>query len=244
MLHSLTIKNLLLIEFVELEFKKGLNTLTGETGVGKSVLLDCLGFVLGWNNRSDLLRQGTQAGEVIAEFSIKSNSKLFLILEQSGITLTDTIIVRRNINSTDGRKRSFVNDKSISLDLLKSISKNLVELQGQNDNQSLLNEHSHASFLDAYADLDDCLVDMQKCWRTAQQAKKDHETALANYHIVQSDEDYLDQSMQEILNFDVQIDEEIDLDQRRRNIKAIEKSKEKFQKIAKLISSEQIENNL
>ena len=145
MLHSLTIKNLLLIEFVELEFKRGLNTLTGETGVGKSVLLDCLGFVLGWNNRSDLLRQGTQAGEVIAEFSIKSDSKLSFLLEKSGIIITDTIIVRRNINSTDGRKRSFVNDKSISLDLLKSISKNLVELQGQNDNQSLLNEHSHAT---------------------------------------------------------------------------------------------------
>ena len=141
MLHSLTIKNLLLIEFVELEFKRGLNTLTGETGVGKSVILDCLGFVLGWNNRSDLLRQGTQSGEVIAEFSIKSNNKLFLILEQSGITPTETIIVRRNINNTDGRKRIFVNDKSISLDLLKSLSKNLVELQGQNDNQSLLNEH-------------------------------------------------------------------------------------------------------
>ena len=244
MLHSLTIKNLLLIEFVELEFKRGLNTLTGETGVGKSVILDCLGFVLGWNNRSDLLRQGTQAGEVIAEFSIKSNNNLFLILEESGITITDTIIVRRNINSSDGRKRTFVNDKSISLDLLKSISKNLVELQGQNDNQSLLNENSHASFLDTYADLDDCLIDMQKCWRTTQQAKKDRETALTNYHIVKSDKDYLEQSMQEILNFDVQFDEEVDLDQRRRTIKAIEKSKEKFEKIAKLISSEQIENNL
>jgi len=244
MLHSLTIKNLLLIEFVELEFRKGLNTLTGETGVGKSVLLDCLGFVLGWNNRSDLLRQGAHVGEVIAEFSIKSDSKLSLILEKSGITITDTIILRRNINSTDGRKRSFVNDKSISLDLLKSISKNLVELQGQNDNQSLLNEQRHANFLDTYADLDDRLIEMQKCWRTMQQAKKDHETALANYHLVKSDKDYLEQSMQEILNFDVQLDEEVDLDQKRRNIKAIEKSKEKFEKIAKLICSEQIEHNL
>jgi DNA repair protein RecN (Recombination protein N) len=191
-----------------------------------------------------LLRQGTQAGEVIAEFSIKPNSKVPLILEQSGITLTDTIIVRRNISSSDGRKRIFVNDRSISLDLLKSISKNLVELQGQNDNQSLLNEQSHANFLDAYADLDDCLIEMRKCWRTMQQAKKDHETAIANYNILKSDKDFLEQSMQEIVNFDVQLDEEVDLDQKRRSIKAIEKSKEKFEKIAKLISSEQIENNL
>ena len=244
MLHSLTIKNLLLIEFVELEFKSGLNTLTGETGVGKSVLLDCLGFVLGWNNRSDLLRQGTQAGEVIAEFSIKSNNELFQILEQSGIAPTDTIILRRNINGADNRKRSFVNDKSISLDLLKTISKNLVELQGQNDNQSLLNEQSHATFLDNYADIDISIIEMQKCWRTTQRAKKDRETALEKHEIFKLDKQYLEQSIVEILTFDVQLEEEIDLDQRRRIIKAIEKNKEKFDKIADLISSEQFENNI
>lgn len=244
MLHSLTIKNLLLIEFVELEFKSGLNTLTGETGVGKSVLLDCLGFVLGWNNRSDLLRQGAQIGEVIAEFSIKSNNGIFAVLDQSGITPTDIIIIRRSINSSDGRKRSFVNDKSISLDLLKSISRNLVELQGQNDNQSLLNEHSHTTFLDTYADLDASLRALQKSWRTTQQAKKDLETAVAKYEDFKSDRDYLEQSMQEILNFDVQLDEEIDLNQRRRKIKAVQKSKEKFERIAELITSDQLENNI
>jgi DNA repair ATPase RecN len=77
-----------------------------------------------------------------------------------------------------------------------------------------------------------------------QQAKKDHDTAIANYNILKSDKDFLEQSMQEIVNFDVQLDEEVDLDQKRRNIKAIEKSKEKFERIAKLISSEQIEHNL
>ena len=244
MLHSLTIKNLLLIELVELEFKTGLNTLTGETGVGKSVLLDCLGFVLGWNNRSDLLRQGTQAGEVIAEFSIKSNNRVVQILEQSGITSTDTIILRRSINSADGRKRSFINDKSISLDLLKSISKNLVELQGQNDNQALLNEHSHASFLDSYAGLDISLIEMQKCWRTAQRVKKDLESVLAKFEIFKSDKEYFEQSIEEILTFNVQLDEEINLDQRRRKIKTVEKSKEKFEKIAGLISLEQFEENI
>ena len=244
MLHSLTIKNLLLIELVELEFKSGLNTLTGETGVGKSVLLDCLGFVLGWNNRTDLLRQGTEAGEVIAEFSIKSNTELLLILEQSGITPSENIILRRSINGADSRKRSFVNDKSISLDLLKSISKNLVELQGQNDNQSLLNEQNHVTFLDNYADLDTSLLELQKCWKTTQWAKKNLGIELANFEIFKSDKEYLEQSMQEILTFDVQLDEEIDLDKRRRTIKVIEKSKEKFEKIAELISLEQFENNI
>ena len=242
MLHSLTIKNLLLIEWVELEFKVGLNTLTGETGVGKSVLLDCLGFVLGWNNQSDLLRQGTDSGEVIAEFSIKSNSDVLLLLEKAGITQTDTIILRRSINSVDGRKRSFVNDKSISLDLLKSISKNLVELQGQNDNQSLLNEQSHASFLDNYAELDISLIELQKCWRTTQKARKDLELSLANFKVFKSDKEYLEQSIQEILSFDVKLDEEIDLVQRRRSIKGIEKNKEKFEKIAELIFERQFEN--
>ena len=244
MLHSLTIKNLLLIEFVELEFKAGLNTLTGETGVGKSVLLDCLGFVLGWNNRSDLLRQGTQAGEVIAEFSIKSCNELFAVLEQSGIALAETIIIRRTINISDGRKRIFLNDKSISLDLLKSISKNLVELQGQNDNQSLLNDQSHAAFLDNYADLDTSLIEIQKSWKITQRAKKDLEVALENFGIFKAEKDYLEQSIQEILTFDVHSGEEIDLDQRRRTIKEVEKNREKFAKIAELISLEQFENNI
>ena len=165
MLSSLTIKNILLIDLVELEFKNGLNTLTGETGVGKSVLLDCLGFVLGWNNKSSLVREGAQTGEVTAEFSIIFQSGLLKVLEESGIPHSETIIIRRLINRSDGRKRNFINDKIVSLDLIKQLSSKLVELQDQTGNQILANEQSHLQFLDKFAGLDNMIIQIRKLWK-------------------------------------------------------------------------------
>ena len=148
MLCALTIKNMLLIEKADLEFKAGLNTLTGETGVGKSLLLDCLGFAMGWNNSKDLLRIGMETGEVTAEFSIGEENDLLKIFEKHDIPCNENVIIRRSINKNDNRKRIFLNDRNVSLNLLQKISKYLVELQGQNDNQSLLNEKKHLGFLD------------------------------------------------------------------------------------------------
>ena len=235
---------MLLIDFVQLEFKKGLNTLTGETGVGKSILLDCLGFVLGWNNSSKFVRDNSQVGEVTAEFFIASNQTVFEVLQDSGIDQTDTIIIRRLINMSDGRKRNFLNDQTVSLDLIKRLAPSLIELQGQAGNQVLLNEQSHLNFLDKFANLGSALTETQRIWKEKELTKNELEKEIIKYETTKSQEEYLEFSISEIRNFDVQVDEEEKLDIKRRQVKEIKRNKENFEKMHKLIDSVKLENNL
>ena len=121
MLRGLFITNMLLIERLELNFQPGLNVLTGETGAGKSILLDSLGFVLGWRGRASLVRDGADSGEVIAYFDIKNYSSVRKILLSAGIPDTEELILRRTVN-LDGRKTAYVNDKRCSGEILKQLS--------------------------------------------------------------------------------------------------------------------------
>ncbi len=244
MLSMLTIKNILLIKSVELEFKLGLNTVTGETGVGKSILLDCLGFVLGWNNSSMLIREGAQAGEVTAEFNLNSNSKVSTVLEDAGIFLGDTLIIRRIINRIDGRKRNFINDKVVSLDLIKRLARNLVELQDQNGNQLLQNEQAHIQFLDRFAGLGPDLIELKKIWKEKLLLEKKLESELLRSESIKSQIEYLEFSTQEISSCDIQLNEEENLELRRRQVKGIERNKEKFKEIDKLMSLAGFEDNM
>ena len=244
MLRSLIVRNILLVEKVELDFKPGLNTLTGETGVGKSVLLDCLGFALGWNNNSDLLRKSADEGEVIAEFNISNNKEIALILKSVDIKPSDTLIIRRSVNISDKRKRTFLNDKSISLELLQTISKNLVELQGQNDNQALLNEKNHCLLLDNYANLVKPIQELQILWKNCRSLEKKLEVEILNYKNFKLDEEYLKASIQEITEFNPQIGEEAKLDEKRKKMQAISKNRDKFLKANQLISDGNLETTL
>ena len=103
MLRGLSVRDILIIDQLELNLQPGLNVLTGETGAGKSILLDCLGFVLGWRGRAELVRQGAEQGEVTAWFDIPTNHPVNGILRDSGIEPEDELILRR-INARDGRK--------------------------------------------------------------------------------------------------------------------------------------------
>ncbi|MBA3324267.1 MAG: AAA family ATPase, partial [Rhodobacteraceae bacterium] len=110
MLHSLTIRDMVLIETAELRFRPGLNVLTGETGAGKSILLDSLGFVLGWRGRADLVRAGADAGEVAAEFRLAPGHPARVVLAEAGLPAPedDALILRRTV-SADGRRQAWVN---------------------------------------------------------------------------------------------------------------------------------------
>ncbi|MEM9130553.1 MAG: AAA family ATPase, partial [Pseudomonadota bacterium] len=119
MLRSLDIRDILIIDHLELSFQPGLNVLTGETGAGKSILLDALGFVLGWRGRADLVRAGCSQGEVTAEFDLTAEHPARAILAEAGIPVDDTLLLRR-INSAEGRKTAWVNDRRCSGDILRS----------------------------------------------------------------------------------------------------------------------------
>ena len=138
MLRGLDIRDMLIIDRLELEFQPGLNVLTGETGAGKSILLDSLGFVLGWRGRAELVRQGAQQGEVIASFDLADDHAAHAVLEAAGIPGGDELILRR-VNTAEGRKTAWINDRRASGEVLRQLSETLVELHGQHDDRGLLN---------------------------------------------------------------------------------------------------------
>ena len=153
MLRGLDISNMLIIDRLELSFQPGLNVLTGETGAGKSILLDSLGFVLGWRGRADLVRQGAAQGEVTAWFDLPAGHPAHEILEQAGLPTGSELLLRR-VNTQDGRKTSWVNDRRCSGEVLRQLSDTLVELHGQHDDRGLLNPRGHRAILDAFGNLD------------------------------------------------------------------------------------------
>ena len=169
MLRGLNIRNMLLIDRLDLEFSGGLNVLTGETGAGKSILLDSLGFVLGWRGRADMVRQGTDLGEVTASFDLSKNHPARDILQYAGLPIEDELLLRRT-NTPDGRKIAYVNDRRCTGEVLRRLSECLVELHGQHDDRGLLNAKGHLTLLDIFAGHD--LSDIRALWRHISGLKK------------------------------------------------------------------------
>jgi len=222
MLRSLEIRNMLIIDRLDLTFQPGLNVLTGETGAGKSILLDSLGFVLGWRGRADLVRQGADQGEVTAVFDIPSAHPVRDILQEAGIEAEDELILRR-VNTADGRKTAWVNDRRASGEVLRSLSDVLVELHGQQDDRGLLNPRGHRLLLDQYAGAEPLVDATRSTWRAVAAARANLARAQARIAEVRTEEDFLRHSVAELEKLSPGADEEPELDTRRRMMQAAEK---------------------
>jgi len=153
MLKSLSIRNYALIESVDIEFESGLNILTGETGAGKSIIIDALSLILGDRTSAEVVRKGSEKAIVEGILGITGNQKVKTLLEQNEIDLQDGLILRREV-SIKGQSRCFVNDSPVSLAVLKEIGDNLVDLHGQHEHQSLLRSETHIVLLDEFGSLD------------------------------------------------------------------------------------------
>jgi DNA repair protein RecN (Recombination protein N) len=152
MLVQLSIRNVVLIESCDIALKSGLCVLSGETGAGKSILLDALGLVLGARADSGLIRRGEDSGTVAAEFDISDNSAAKMILKELELDVSDTLIIRRSL-SADGKTRCLANDQSITVAGLKKLGETLIEVHGQHDQKSLQDSTIHRAMLDDYAKL-------------------------------------------------------------------------------------------
>jgi DNA repair protein RecN (Recombination protein N) len=220
MLRSLEIRDLLIIDRLDLAFQPGLNVLTGETGAGKSILLDALGFVLGWRGRAELVRAGADQGEVTAVFDLTPNHAARAVLAEAGIAAEDELILRR-INTADGRKTAWVNDRRASGEVLRGLSDTLVELHGQHDDRGLLNPRGHRQILDAFAEVD--LASVRAAWTgvsTARRAKLRAQETLAAARV---EEEYLRHAVVELDKLNPEPGEEATLDSRRRAMQGAEK---------------------
>ena len=220
MLRSLDIRDVLIIDRLELAFQPGLNVLTGETGAGKSILLDALGFVLGWRGRAELVRAGAAQGEVTAVFDLAPGHAARAVLAEAGFDAEDELILRR-INTVDGRKTAWVNDRRVSTDVLRDLSDTLVELHGQHDDRGLLNPRGHRALLDAFAGVD--LGPLREAWRAQSAARAGLAAAEAALAAARGEEDYLRHAVAELDALDPLPGEEASLDAKRRLMQAAEK---------------------
>jgi len=232
---------MLLIDRLELDFQAGLNVLTGETGAGKSILLDSLGFVLGWRGRADLVRTGAKQGEVTAWFELTGDHPANAILEEAGLPASDELILRRT-NTSDGRKTAYVNDRRCSGDVLRQLSETLVELHGQHDDRGLLNPKGHRDLLDTFAGLD--VSDLRGAWKTCHALEKDLGDAKTVLEAAQKDQEYLRHSFDEIEALAPEKGEDQSLDAKRRLMQASEKIREDIVKASQALSMEGAEGLL
>lgn len=222
MLLSLEIRDVLIIDRLDLQFQLGLNVLTGETGAGKSILLDALGFVLGWRGRADLVRQGADQGEVVAEFALSPDHPARPILRETGFDASDTLLLRR-INTRDGRKTAWINDRRATGEVLRALSDTLVELHGQQDDRGLLNPRGHRQLLDSYAGAEEALASCRTAWRGLRMARKAHAEEVARLAEMAAEEDFLRHAVAELDKLAPEQGEEASLDTQRRRMQAAEK---------------------
>jgi len=243
MLKHLTIRDMLIIDRLELEFSSGLNVLTGETGAGKSILLDSLGFVLGWRGRAELVRRGAEQGEVSASFELGAYHPALQPLQEAGLADGQDVILRR-VNSKDGRKTAWINDRRVSGDLLRLISAHLLELHGQHDDRGLLDAKGHRGLLDQFAGHEELLETTRLSWKELAQAKADLQAELEALSTLKKEEEFLRHAVGELHELRPVAGEEAELDSKRRLMQASERLKVDIAKALQALGREAAEGML
>jgi DNA repair protein RecN (Recombination protein N) len=243
MLRALEIRDMLIIDRLELEFQPGLNVLTGETGAGKSILLDSLGFVLGWRGRAELVRSGAEQGEVTAVFDLPKGHPAHDVLAEAGFEDADELILRR-VNTADGRKTGWVNDRRVTGEMLRALSDTLVELHGQHDDRGLLDSKGHRALLDQFASHDDLLAAVRTAWSAMSKARKALTEAEAAYKAAQAEEEFLRHSVGELDKLSPEPGEDAELDARRRMMQASERIRDDIARAAQVMGQDGAEGAL
>lgn len=212
MLTLLDIRNIVLIEALTLDFAGGLSVLTGETGAGKSILLDALGLALGGRGDPGLVRAGTDAARVTAEFSVAPDHPAHALLAANdiGADPASSIIVRRQVKA-DGGSRAFVNDAPISAGLLRELGGLLVEIHGQSDDRGLLAARGHRALLDSFGGLVPQLAGVRIAWAAWQTARAAEAQAAARLEADARDREWLDHAVAELTALAAKPGEEAEL---------------------------------
>ncbi len=226
MLETLSICDIVLIERLELDFAGGLNVLTGETGAGKSILLDSLGFALGRRDARGLVRAGADEGIVSAVMDCRCDHPVRALLDDAGVGWDDDGLTLRRVASAEGRSRAFINDQRVSADLLRQVGETLVEVHGQQDERGLLNARGHRALLDQFAGAVAQLSATHSAFRSWQAAEDDLSKAREAAEAAARDRDYIEHSVKELSSFAPEPGEDAALDAKRRLMQAAERIRE------------------
>ncbi len=222
MLAALAIRDIVLIDRLEIDFAPGMTVLTGETGAGKSILLDALALALGGRGDGALVRHGSTQGQVSAVFDVPAEHPARTLLAENAIDHDGEVILRR-VQTADGRTRAFVNDQPVGVALLRDVGARLVEIHGQHDDRALVDPAEHRRLLDAFGGLESEASDVAAAFRGWRSAES--EVALLRRRIAsaRSEGDYLRASVDELQRLAPQPGEETELAEQRHRMMAIEK---------------------
>ena len=213
MLGTLTIRDVVLIEKLDLDFAPGFTALTGETGAGKSILLDALGLALGLRAEARLVRAGAAQASVAAEFRLASGHAAFALLAAHGIEAPggDGALILRRTLGADGRSRAFVNDQPVGVGLLRNVGETLVEIHGQFESQRLLDAASHRGLLDAFAALGPDAAGTAAAWHGWREAEAQARAAAEGLEKARREEDYLRHAVEELSRLGPRVGEDAEL---------------------------------
>ena len=214
MLARLSIRDIVLIDRLDIDFAGGLSVLTGETGAGKSILLDAFALALGARGDATLVRQGAEQGQVTAMFELAASHPARALLTESDIQPDEALILRR-VQFADGRTRAFVNDQPVSVQALQNLGAALVEIHGQHDARALVDAATHRRLLDAYAGLEQDAAAVEQLW----DARREAEAAVSNHRAdverAAREADWLRHAVEELTKLAPQSGEETSLADRR-----------------------------
>jgi DNA repair protein RecN (Recombination protein N) len=214
MLSRLSIRDVVLIDQLDLEFSPGLTILTGETGAGKSILLDALALALGARGDGGLVRHGQAQGQVTATFDLPEGHAAHALVEGQGIEIGDELILRR-VQLADGRTRAYVNDQSVSAQALRTLASALVEIHGQHDERALTDPSTHRALVDAYGGLEPQAAATERAYAALREAERALETERARVAAAEAEADFAAHAHEELTRLAVQPDEEATLAARR-----------------------------
>jgi DNA repair protein RecN (Recombination protein N) len=235
MLSRLSIRDIVLIDRLDIDFTEGLAVLTGETGAGKSILLDAFALALGGRGDQSLVRQGLEQGQVTAVFDVARDHPARALLAADDIPAEDELILRR-VQLADGRTRAFVNDQPVSVQVLKQVGSALVEIHGQHDERALVDAATHRRLLDAFGGLEDQAAKIEALWEAQRQAQSAADGHRAEVERAKREGDWLRHAVAELSKLAPQAGEETALAERRTAMMQAEKVAEDLREAHEVIA--------
>src|ERR1700734_747870 len=238
MLARLSIRDIVLIDRLDIDFGSGLAALTGETGAGKSILLDAFALALGARGDPAMVREGAEQGQVIAAFDLARDHPARRLLAENDLGGEDELIVRR-VQFADGRTRAFVNDQPVSVQVLRALGSALVEIHGQHDDRAFVEAATHRALLDALVGLEIAAADVRALWDERRAREGGLASHRAEVERARREAEWLRHAVDELGKLGPESGEETALAQRRTAMMQAEKSAEDFRSTLEAVSGPQ-----
>ncbi|AEV91893.1 MAG: DNA repair protein RecN [Rickettsia slovaca] len=241
MFYSLSVKNFILIDELEIEFNKGLCVITGETGAGKSILLDAILFCLGYKTSNNIIKRGKDYAVVNIIFSLNEEIKNFLV--QNFIEPEELLFVKC-LQKAEGRKNFFINNQVVTKALMQQLATYLFELHGQNNNISLLEANTQRDILDSYGNLLDFRAELSKCYQAWQNTRKEMAEITLKQNSIEQEIDYLSFATEELTKLNIQTGEEEKLANLRKDLQNKDKDLQLIKDILEQINNPEINTSI